>query len=113
MKDADRSEVLAFLKLQAPRMVVHEVTAENRMELGAKYRELPPGSILWEIRARNVIGVLYDDPPGKMPLTIELCARGPVGQPWTQVRVGDAVLDDGDRLAMRLADKTLTSAISL
>jgi len=108
---ADRASVRAFLKVQSPAIVVHEVTAHNRGTLHHQYGpHFGDGDIVWEIRrtrttAPEMIGVLHASPERtqaneghtRTPLDIEILERLPVGTSiarWRSELMGTAVVDD-------------------
>jgi hypothetical protein len=111
MKPADRATVLAFLKLQYPPLVVHEVTRTNRLESRKLYGErFTEGDVVWQKLSEGGaplrVGVLYALPQRvrvnesrgqRAPFHAEILDRVPGANPeWRTLHFGDAMLDPED-----------------
>lgn len=115
MRPATKAEILAFLKVQSPQLVVYEVTPENLASLRARYAEwadkLMFGCVLWEASAssaasREEVGIVSCPPGWGAPpalLRVEVFDRSPPGdpRPWVLARSGEPIVDDAGSVSLK------------
>ena len=116
MQAATKAEVLAFLRLQSPRLGVHDVTVENLATLRARYpgeltAKLMAGCVLWEASpsttaSREEVGIVFCPPPWGSPGTLlyaEVFERSPPGDRglWVLARSGEPIIDEAGWVSLK------------